>query len=686
MTSRASALKALLGPQSLLTLGVLGIVGALFIPVSPGVLDFLVTLSLSGGVLVLLMVLRLRTAMEFSTFPSLLLLATFFRLSTNVASTRLILTTGEGGSVISGFGQYVVGGSLVVGLVVFLILNVINFVVITKGAGRIAEVAARFALDALPGKQMAIDQEMASNAIDEAEASRRRDELVRETNFAGVMDGAMKFVRGDAIAGLVITSINLLGGFAIGILVQGLSASESIAKYVLLSVGDGLVTQIPSVLISLAAALLSTYGNKGPGFSVGVLEEMGATPSTLQVAGGAVAALGLAPGLPLLPFALFGGTLGVTGWRLARHKPEIKVAAPVSKDDGAAAGALGAAPPPGEVDLDLGMQLIGSIEDGLLPRLRGLRGKLSNELGFPLPPARIRDNMELPGNAYRLWVREEGQPIGHAVPQHLLVFSETGGTVRLGDIESIPTTDPVLRRPAAWIREEYRVDVEALGYRTHDVSTVIATHVADVLRKQAWRLLTRQQVKELVTSLQERAPALVDDLVPNKVSYGVLHRVLQGLLREGVSIRQIDVILEAIGDAPADMRDIDALVEMARRQMGGVIAQRYVDKDGVLRPIVLSPEAEVALMGLTGTLGSQHSPSTRLDKDAFAALVQSAAALATKHRRGSEPRPFLVSPTLRGMLRRVLEQGVPHVAVLATSEIPAAVHIDPIAKVELIRA
>lgn len=677
------------GAETYLAIGVVVIVALLIVPLPPAVLDALLALSIGLSILVLLVAISSSEPLEFSVFPSLLLLVTLLRLGLNVSSTRLILSTGQAGRVIDAFGTFVIGGNYVVGLVIFLILVVINFMVITKGAGRIAEVAARFTLDAMPGRQMSIDADLSAGLIDEAEARGRREEISRHADFFGSMDGAAKFVRGDAAAGLVITAINLIGGFVIGMTQQGLSAGESLQTYTRLTVGDGLVTQIPALIVSTAAGMLVTYGSSSPAMGTTLGAQLTRSPRTLMIAGSILGVFALVPGLPTAPFLLLGvmaaaGGLVLRG-RAAAHRAAAEAGKPAAAETPAVSPIrdLLAVEP---LELELGYALVPLVDEttqgDLLKRISLTRQKLALELGIIVPPARVRDNIQLPATEYALKLRGVRVGGGEVMPRFLLAI-DTGNAT--GPLEGIQTRDPSFGMPAVWIAPELRLEAESAGYTVVEPATVISTHLMETVRLHAADLLTRQHTRELLDGLKEKHPALVDDVVPGKLSLGGVHRVLQRLLKEGVPIRDLVSILEALSDAADQTKDTEALTEHVRRALGSVIAQLFDQGDGTIRGITLGPRLEAALMQLFSPRPLREG-ARGMDPDELTDALRRLNDLVQAHRRDGVPPALITSPTLRVGVRRLVEPVLPAVPVLSLGELPTQAPILSLATWELARA
>jgi len=675
------------GAETWLALGVVVIIGLLIVPLPPPVLDGLLALSLALSIIVLLVTLGANDPLEFSAFPSLLLLLTLFRLGLNVGTTRLILGGGYGGEVIAAFGDFLIGGNLVVGLVIFLILVVINFMVITKGAGRIAEVAARFTLDAMPGKQMAIDADLGAGLIDEVEARRRRREIARASDFYGAMDGAAKFVRGDAVAGLIITAINLVGGFAIGMFQQGMSATESATTYSTLTVGDGLITQIPALIVSTAAGILVTYGASSEGVGAALVGQLTGSPRPLWLASGVIGVFGLLPGLPVLPFVMLAGATGLMAWRRQRS-----VAIPSALPQADAADAAPTAPPIAELmqvdtlEVELGYALVSLVDEtqqgDLLHRVAIMRRQAALEIGVLIPPARIRDNIRLTPTEYLFRIRGVKVAGGEVMPRYLMAL-DPGGSAPA--IDGIRTTDPSFGMPATWITPDRRTDAEAMGYNVVEAATVLATHLMETIRRHAGSLLSRQDVRQLVDALRETHPALVEDLIPARLSLGALHRVLQRLLQEGLPVRDLVTILEALSDVAESSKDPEVLTEHVRRALSHLVAQRFADDDGTVRGITVGPRLEAALMQLFSPRGGSDT-ARPLEPDQLTALLRQLDGLVTAARREGRSRPLITPAGLRVGIRRLVEPILPDLSVVSLRELPPQTPVQSTALWEVPRA
>jgi flagellar biosynthesis protein FlhA len=688
--------------ESWLALAVVLIVGLLVVPLPGVLLDGMLAMSIAIAVVVLLVTISTKDPLDFSIFPSLLLILTLFRLGLNVATTRLILGKGEAGHVIEAFGNAIIGGNYVVGLVIFLILIVINFVVITKGAGRIAEVAARFTLDAMPGRQMAIDADLGAGLIDETEAKRRREHIQRYSDFYGAMDGAAKFVRGDAVAGLLITGINLVGGFIIGMLQLDLSAAESAARFTSLSVGDGLVSQIPALIVSTAAGIIVTYGTASPSVGPAIAEQLTKHPQALWIGSIILTVLGLMPGIPFVPFAVLGVITGGTAW-YAQQQAELAAATAPATGAGAArrggaqagheAAPAAAADPHAQVkellaveplEVEVGYALVPLVDESqkgdLLQRIGIMRKQVAMELGIIVPPARIRDNIQLPATEYSIKLRGVKVAGGEVLPRYLLALNTSGTTIPL---DGQPTVDPSFGIPAVWIAPERRLEAETSGYSVVEAQTVLSTHLMETIRRHAADLLSRQNVRELLDGLKESHPALVDDVTPGKLPLGTVHRVLQRLLKEGVPIRDLVSILEALSDGGDVTKDPELLAEHVRRGLSSVIVQLHDEGDGTIRGITMGPRLETALMHL---FNPRAGTGQMMEPEEIASLLRNLADLATATKRDGVHRPLVVPPALRLGVRRLIEPILPQLPVLSLGELPAQTPVQSLATWELTRA
>jgi flagellar biosynthesis protein FlhA len=659
------------------------VVVMMVIPLPPWLLDLAITLNISAALAIVVATLYVPRALDFSAFPSLLLLTTLFRLAINVSVTRLILLHGDAGHVVKAFGSFVVGGNVVVGLVVFLILVVIQFVVVTNGAGRVAEVGARFTLDAMPGKQMAIDADLNAGQITEEEARRRRDDIAREADFYGAMDGASKFVKGDAMAAVLITAINLIGGIVVGVMQQGLPLSEAIQHFSLLSVGDGLAAQIPALLISVAAGIIVTRSASQADLGSDVARQIGTQRKAPIVAGVVICLFALVPGLPKVPFLVIGGLFILAGRAIGDLLDE-------REQEAAAEAAEAARPVPttprdqalealsiDPVELSIGFGLVPLVDGGsggsLLARVGAVRRQVAAELGAVIPPVRIHDDVGLGSHDYLMKVRGNEVARGSVMAGHQLAL-DPGDAV--GQLAGIPTTEPAFGLPAVWIPDPARAEAEALGYTVVDAESVIVTHLTETIRGHVAELLTRQDVRALLDRLKESNAAVVEEVVPELLSVGEIQRVLQALLREGVSIRDLGAIVEAVGDRARITRDPVLLAEYARQALGRAIVMPHVDSEQRLRAISLDPAIEQEISdSIAQTADGEY---LAMEPTRAHALVRSLAAQA-EHAVARGGRPVVIcSSRVRRHLRRLVEQTLPQLSVCAYNEIAPGISVETI--------
>jgi flagellar biosynthesis protein FlhA len=658
------------------------VVVMMVVPLPPFLLDLAITLNISLALAIVVATLYLPRALDFSAFPSLLLLTTLLRLAINVSVTRLILLHGDAGHVVKAFGEFVVGGNVVVGLVIFLILVVIQFVVVTSGAGRVAEVAARFTLDAMPGKQMAIDADLNTGQITDEQARKRRSEIAREADFYGAMDGASKFVKGDAMAGVLITIINLIGGIIVGVLQLKMPFSEAAQTFSLLTVGDGLCAQIPALLIAVATGLVVTRSASEDDLGTDVTRQILDQRKAPLVAGTVICAFALVPGLPKVPFLLIGGAFFAIGWSL-RGKP---TAAQLKAADEARAGET--LPEPARprdaalealsldpLELAVGFGLVPLVDQhaggSLLARVGLIRRQIANELGMVIPSVRIHDDVALDAHEYVIRVRGSEVARGSVMAGHVLAM-DSGEA--MGQLPGVPTTEPAFGLPAVWVADAQRAEAEALGYTVVDHESVVVTHLTETIRANAADLLTRQETRDLLDQLKERNAAVVEEVVPDQLTLGELQRVLQALLAEGVSIRDLGAIVEAVGDKARLTRDPALLAEYARQALGRAIVAPYLDVSQTLRAIAIDPalEAEVA----EAIAPTAEGELLAMDPTRAQALVR-ACAEQVDQALGQGLRPVLLcSARVRRHLRRLCEQALPQLAVCSYHEIPPGVRVE----------
>ncbi len=668
--------------------GILGVLALTVLPVPPGLLDFLLAASLCLSVTIFLMAVYVERALEFSSFPSLLLIVTLFRLALNVASTRIILLHGNDGThsagrVIEAFGQFALGGNFVVGGVVFLILVIVNFVVITKGAERISEVAARFTLDSMPGKQMAIDADMGAGLITEAQARERRRDIEREAEFHGAMDGASKFVRGDAIAGILIVAINIVGGMIIGVAQHGMSAGDAAKTYTMLSIGDGLVTQLPALLVSTGAALLTTRESSGNSLTQSLGAQLMARSRPLGLAGGVLILLGIIPGMPHLPFLALGGVATFLALRSSRASSgksgarQLPASSLAGSPGASAAQREQAADAPAAqkseieqllpielLSLDVGLELLPLVDASrggeLLTRVASLRKQMALELGFIVPPVHVRDDLRMRPNAYRVQISGARIAQGEVRVGKLLAIDPSGKAS--AGLVGEQVKEPTFGLPARWIAPADRARAEAAGCTVVDASAVIATHLTEVVRRNAQELLGRREAQELLEVASKQHSKVVEELIPHLMSLGDLIKVLRNLLAEGVSIRDTRTILETLADNAQTIKDPNELTEQVRQRLSRQLTLGHATDSGELRAMVLDPRAE-----------DIFRPGSRADAPL---LTRATAALEEGARRASdrdEPPVLVVAPDIRRAVSAVAQRHVPGLAVLSYREIDPSV-------------
>ncbi|MEX5721426.1 flagellar biosynthesis protein FlhA [Geodermatophilus maliterrae] len=657
-------------------IGVVAIVLMLVVPLPAAVLDMLLGFNITASLLILLVSMQIKRPLDFAVFPSLILIATLFRLALNVSSTRLVLTDGYAGKVIEAFGHFVIGGSLVVGLVIFVILTIIQFVVITNGAGRVAEVGARFTLDAMPGKQMAIDADLNAGLINETQARKRRTEVTAEADFYGSMDGASKFVKGDAIAGIIVTLINLIGGFAIGVMSKGMAPADAVSTYSLLTVGDGLVSQIPALLLSTATGIIVTRSATEGDMGSDLLAQLGRFKQPVRIAGGAALALCLIPGLPKLPFLVIGGFFLVMASRMKEALPEDDEAAtPAAADEPAPdspeaiAEKMRVDPLELEVAFDL-VDLVDTSRGGdLLDRVKALRRKVAMETGLVIPLVRTRDNLDLPASQYVIWLN--GVPAAKGT-------SPAGTVLAIGDaldgLPGRPTREPVFGLPAKWVPVELQRQAEMAGATVVDRSSVITTHLAEVVRQNAAELLGREDVRLLVEMVRRTHPVVVEELTPALLTLGEVQRVLHALLAENVSIRDLVRIFEALSVRAKVSTDVDGLVEAVRASLGSAISHPYVTPDERLHVLTLEPAFEQRL--LEAVRQSDGGQVLALDAGSVDALVTGCSGLLEDAESHGLAPVLVCSPQVRAALSRLMRQVLPRLPVISYSEVSRTAQIE----------
>jgi flagellar biosynthesis protein FlhA len=660
---------------------VVAILAMMVLPLPPILLDAFFTINIAVALMVMMVAAYMVRPLDFSAFPSVLLLTTLMRLSLNVASTRVVLLeghTGAGaaGAVIEAFGHFLIGGNFAVGLIVFSILVVINFVVVTKGAERIAEVSARFTLDAMPGKQMAVDADLSAGLIDEAEAKRRRAEVGEEAEFFGSMDGASKFVRGDAVAGILILLINIVGGFAIGILQHDLTASQAANTYILLAVGDALVAQIPGLLISVAAAMVVSRVGKDRDIGKQIIGQMFVSPKVIGITAAIMFILGIIPNMPHLVFLSIAAILGYGAWVLD-HKPlpiDAEAAAPAPVSDGDAS--WDDLQPVDQLGLELGYRLIALVDKNrqgdLLTRIKGVRRKFAQEVGFLPPPVHVRDNLELKPSAYRITLRGVIAGEGEAFPGMYLAINPGGITTPL---IGTATTDPAFGLPAHWIDDSQKEAAQMTGFTVVDSETVMATHLSHLMQVQASKLLSRTETQQLVEHVAKLAPKLIEEVVPKMVSIAVFQKVLQLLLDESVHIRDIRTIIECMAENATSTTDPIEIARQVRIALSPAIVQQIYGPTRELNVIAIDPSLERLLVQ---ALGNANGPS--LDPGVAELLTRTAAETALKQEEIGVPACLLVPDQIRGAIARLVRRMAPRLQVLSHSEIPEThtIRIGPI--------
>jgi flagellar biosynthesis protein FlhA len=671
-----------LGESQDIALGVciIGILTVLVIPVPTWTLDILLTLNISVSVVVLLATIYIRQAVEFAVFPSLLLILTLFRLSLNVAATRLILSQANAGRVIDAFGTFVTRGSPVVGMIIFLILVIIQFVVITRGAGRISEVAARFTLDAMPGKQMGVDADLNAGLITEEQARTRRRNIEREADFYGAMDGATKFVRGDAIAGVIITIVNIIGGLIIGVLMLGLSVGDAASVYTRLTIGDGLVSQIPALILSTAAGLIVTRTATEDNLGADFARQLTRYPRALGVAAVLLAGFALAPGLPTGPFLMVAVLLGWIALRarktIEREKERERARERAEEEAKVETGPQTAENllfvDPFKIELGYGLIALADPRQGgdLLGRIQIIRQQIATKMGFIVPVIRIVDNMRLRPNEYRVLLRECEIARYELMPDHFLAMNP--GLVE-EEIEGYPTREPAFGLDAMWVSRANRDRAERLGYTIVEPSAILATHLTELIMDHADELLTREDVQNLLKLVKERAPSVVDELVPNQLSLGELQKVLHHLLRERVSLRNLISILEVLADYAPRTKDPEVLTEYVRHALAREICAGHVDEEGVFRVVTLAPELETEILNAVRQAESGEYIPIRPDR-ADAVAENTAKAVQPMVLSGQEP-VVLCSAQVRRFFKRIVTRRLPKLAVLSYNEIDPAVKL-----------
>lgn len=648
------------------------------IPLPTFILDVCLALNITIGLVMLFSSLYIERPLAFSSYPALLLITTLFRLAMNLASTRLILLNGDqgtdaAGSVIQAFGDFVVGGNFAIGIIMFVAITLVNLKVITRGSGRIAEVAARFTLDALPGKQMAIDSDLNTGLIKESEAKTRRKELAQEAEFYGAMDGAAKFVSGDAVAGIFIAAINIFGGFFVGVMQKGMNWLDAAQTYTLLTIGDGLVSQVPAIVISTSAGLIVARASSGEDISVEIFRQLGQSEKPLILASAVCLGFALVPGLPFTPFLLLGlgiGALAVVRMRAIKREQEQK-----KRDDVEAAVPQG--PKPGSteevtkllqidtLEIEVGFELVSVVEGGeLVERIRSLRRQFAMDYGFILPPIHIRDNIRLKPGEYRFMLRGTAIGSGELKAKHLLAMDPGGVSLKM---DGIPTKEPAFGLDAIWVPERDKERAQLNGYTVVDLTTVITTHVTELVRTHMHELLGRQETQHLIETLQKDAPKVVEELIPGLLNLGQVQQVLQNLLREQIGIRDLRTILETLGDQAGSVKSIERLTEFVRRKLARSITEKFRDEDGTLPLASMSGPIE----SLLGEVLEQSDEGSyfALEPQVAQLIINKVSKLSEKFMELGVTPLLLTSTHLRPALANFMQKFVPGVCVISHSEI-----------------
>ncbi len=650
----------------------------MIVPLNSFFIDVFLSLSISLSLLILFISMYIGKPLDFSVFPSVLLIVTLFRLSLNIASTRLILVHGDEGSqaagqIIKGFGTFIVGGNYVVGAVVFLILMIINFVVITKGAGRVAEVAARFTLDAMPGKQMSIDADLNAGLIDDTGARKRRERVELEADFYGAMDGASKFVRGDAIAGIIIIFVNIVGGLIIGVVQKGMPVTDALAVYSLLTIGDGLVSQIPALLTSTAAGIIVTRAASESNLGSDVVTQLFSNQKAMTLASVVILAIGMVPGIPLMPFLILSSVTFGSSYLAARSRKEeeeISNLPDVPREEKEKAELI---QPLEVLEIEIGYGLIPIVDaeqsGDLLDKIRGIRKQMAVELGIVVPPMKLRDNLQLKAGEYLIMVKGIEMGRGEMMMSHILAMGPDEAQSGLG---GIPTKEPVFNLDAYWIRDADRDRCVAQGFTVVDHSTIIATHLTEIVRNNAHEFITRQETQKLVDTVATTHQKVIEELAQSQVNMGIIQKVLQNLLREQVSIRDLVTILEAIADASPSARDPEIITEYVRQRMARNILKPYLS-EGVLNIMILEKALEEKL--ISSLQASDQGTFLALDLTTSQRLIEKIGDESKKAMIQNMQPVILVHPVLRAKLRRFIERYIKGVAVISHNEIPSQIKI-----------
>jgi flagellar biosynthesis protein FlhA len=669
----------------ILGFGLILMLGLMLIPLPASILDFLLSVNISLAVLILIVSLYIQSPLDISVFPGLLLVTTLFRLGLNISSTRLVLIDGYAGKVIESFGSFVVEGNYIVGFVVFLILVVIQFIVIVKGSGRISEVAARFTLDAMPGKQMAIDADLNTGLITEADARKRRDQISREAEFYGAMDGASKFVKGDAVAGLVINAINIIGGFIIGVAQRGMSFQDALQTYTILTIGDGLVSQIPALIIATAAGLVVTRSAAGTALDFQMKTQLFSNPRVLATVSGAIFLFALIPGMPTLPFLIISGVLGTTSFMTKKNKPAVS-AVKIEEDV--------VSPEPIEekieqylqvdpIEVEIGYGLISLVDEkqggNLFQKISSTRKLIALEYGVLIPPVRVRDNLQLSPNEYIIKIKGNVVTQNEIYPERFLAMNP--GSIE-EQLSGLPTTDPAFNLQSYWITSEEKEKAELLGYTVVDCISVLSTHLQEVLKKNFDKILSRQEVKQLLENIKKDYPAVVDEVNPEVLNLGIIQKVLQNLLKENIPIKDFVQILEALIDYSKTTKNVDVLTEYVRHTIGDTIANLFRDLNGIIHVATLSEHLEGMI---TKSLQAQKDNivTLGLPPNVLRELNQQLIEVMEKFQKFGYPPILLTSAAIRPYFYRLVNSSFPDLSVLSYTELPANIELEFIGKVEV---
>lgn len=673
-----------------IALGLMLILGVMVVPLPPIMLDLFLAFSIAISIAILLMSVYARKPLDFSTFPSILLITTLLRLSLNVASTRNILLNGAAdgtaaaGHIIEAFGEFVVGGNYAVGLIIFTILVVINFIVITKGAGRVAEVSARFTLDAMPGKQMAIDADLNAGLINEAEAKRRRAEVAQEADFYGSMDGASKFVRGDAIAGILITAINIVGGIIVGVAQNDMSFSDAARIFTLLTVGDGLIAQIPALIISTAAGLITTRNSNSNALGAQVGQEFTAHPKAFYITAASITLFGFIPGFPALPFMIIGGMIAFAGFKIEKNKEHAKVAEAKSavQETKAKTETLESLLPVELVQLEVGYGIVSIVDaeqnGDLLERISHIRKQFAMDWGVIIPSVRIKDNLELRPGGYSIKLKGIEIAKGELQSDHLMAMDP--GTV-IEQMDGMPTKEPVFGLPAIWITEDRKDEAQYNGYTVVDLSTIVATHLTEVLKANLSELFGRQELVKVLDNFKEENPKIVSDLVPEIMSLGVVLKVLQNLLREGVSVRDLRTILETLAEFGPASKDPEALTEYARQALYRTITERIKGSQGDVPLFTLDRGLEEAVA--RSIINTDHGSQLNLDPKVTQNILASLNEKIEEATSQGEKMVVLCSPVIRRHFKKLTEKFIPNMIVVSHNELSPDINIRSLGTVRL---